>query len=92
MTKFSFDILDAETHEWESVALFSDIIPNEVLIDMAWALWNDVDGAADLAIMNMETGEIVWNAADAQEYDYEPADIDDDCGFDPYMGCYSDDC
>lgn len=24
--------------------------------------------------------------------DYEPADIDDDCGFDPYMGCYTDDC
>ena len=59
---------------------------------MAWALWNDVDGAADLAIVNIVTGEIVWNAADAQEYDYEPADIDDDCGFDPYMGCYSDDC
>lgn len=25
------------------------------------------------------------------EYE-EPANIDDDCGFDPYMGCYSDDC
>lgn len=24
--------------------------------------------------------------------DYEPADIDDDCGFDPYMGCFTDDC
>ena len=24
------------------------------------------------------------------EYDYEP-DIDE-CGFDPYMGCYTDDC
>lgn len=25
------------------------------------------------------------------EYE-EPGNIDDDCGFDPYMGCYSDDC
>lgn len=25
------------------------------------------------------------------EYE-EPDNIDDDCGFDPYMGCYSDDC
>ena len=25
------------------------------------------------------------------EYD-EPADIDDDCGFDPYEGCYTYDC
>lgn len=24
--------------------------------------------------------------------DYEPWDIDDDCGYDPYMGCFSDDC
>lgn len=23
--------------------------------------------------------------------DWEPAGIDDDCGFDPYMGCYTDD-
>ena len=22
----------------------------------------------------------------------EPADIDDDTGFDPYLGCYTDDC
>lgn len=26
-----------------------------------------------------------------EEYE-EPIDIDDDCGFDPYMGCYSYDC
>ena len=25
------------------------------------------------------------------EYE-EPADIDDDCGFDPYCGCYTYDC
>ena len=24
--------------------------------------------------------------------DYEPPDIDDDTGFDPYAGCYTDDC
>lgn len=28
---------------------------------------------------------------DENDYD-EPDDIDDDCGFDPYMGCYTDDC
>lgn len=25
-------------------------------------------------------------------YDDEPADIDDDCGFDPYEGCFTFDC
>ena len=29
--------------------------------------------------------------ADLDE-DYEPVNVDDDCGFDPYMGCYTDDC
>ena len=27
-----------------------------------------------------------------KDEDDEPWDIDDDCGFDPYMGCYTDDC
>lgn len=26
------------------------------------------------------------------DYDFEPANIDDDCGFDPYMGEYTYDC
>lgn len=26
------------------------------------------------------------------DYDDEPSNIDDDCGFDPYMGCFTDDC
>lgn len=30
---------------------------------------------------------------DSDEYDYDSYTITDiDCGFDPYMGCYSDDC
>ena len=92
-TKYCFDILDAETREWTTVALFSDIIPEGVLVDMACALWNDVEGAADLALMDMDTGEILWNAADAQEYECDPDwGCDEDMGFDPYLGCYTDDC
>ena len=36
-------------------------------------------------------GFIDWVDNDPEE-DYEPVDIDDDCGFDPYMGCFTDDC
>ena len=90
-TKYSFDVLDAETREWTSVALASDIIPEEPLVDMALALWDNVEGAADLAIVDMDTGEIIWNAADAQEYECEEPDYDE-CGFNPYMGCYDYDC
>lgn len=36
-----------------------------------------------------DTGEEV---AYSDPSDDEPADIDDDCGFDPYLGCFTDDC
>ena len=29
---------------------------------------------------------------ESDDEDYEPTNIDDDCGFDPYMGCFTDDC
>lgn len=29
---------------------------------------------------------------DSNEEDFEPDNIDDDTGYDPYMGCFSDDC
>lgn len=27
-----------------------------------------------------------------EDFYYEDDDCDDDCGFDPYLGCYTDDC
>lgn len=33
-----------------------------------------------------------YTTPEETEGDDEPADIDDDCGFDPYEGCYTDDC
>ena len=43
-----------------------------------------------------ETGEVVayqLSAKDEDEYfNDDPADIDDDCGFDPYEGCFTFDC
>lgn len=103
MTKYSLDVLDAETREWTSVALFSDIVPADVLADMGRTLWDDVDGADDVAVIDIDTGEVVWCHTDDTQQD-EPAWIDDnpsdiewddhyyDMGFDPYMGCYTDDC
>ena len=40
-----------------------------------------------------ETGEEIAYSDPTEEYfEGEPADVDDDCGFDPYLGCYTDDC
>jgi len=60
--------------------------------------YHDGDGAC---MMKEEEG--VGPLHECDDYDYffgedgifpdeEPADIDDDCGYDPYMGCYTDDC
>lgn len=35
-----------------------------------------------------ETGELIASTGEEEEL----ADIDDDCGFDPYEGCYTYDC
>lgn len=34
----------------------------------------------------------VFGSDDDEDEDYKPANIDDDCGFDPYLGCFTDDC
>ena len=37
-----------------------------------------------------ETEDIDEEEFDEEEDDWD--DADDDCGFDPYLGCYTDDC
>ena len=61
----------------------------------AWEVYRKTCELADLLgeiayLVDGETGEVI-ESSDNWE-DYEPADIDSDMGFDPYMGCFSDDC
>lgn len=44
------------------------------------------------ALVQSDTGEILTFFDPEDGYFEEPADIDDDCGFDPYEGCYTYDC
>lgn len=48
---------------------------------MIWVMVPDPDGTVTATEADEEGDE-----------DYEPANIDDDCGYDPYMGCFTDDC
>jgi hypothetical protein len=90
-TKYSMEVLDAENREWTPVALFSDIIPVDTLAEMGRTMWDCVYGAEDVSIIDMDTGEVVWchtdDTTDDSDWNYN-----EDMGFDPYMGCYSDDC
>ena len=46
-----------------------------------------------VSLVKDETGEEIAYSDPPEEYfEDEPADIDNDCGFDPYLGCYTDDC
>ena len=90
MIKYSMEEFDAETSKWERIAVFSDIIPLHVLADMGRIMWKNMVYAKDVAVMDIFTGEVLWRSSDDTWQD-EPAWIDDDCGFDPYLGCYSDD-
>ena len=62
--------------------------------EIAWEVYRKTCELADLLgeianLVDGETGEVI-ESSDNWE-DYEPADIDSDRGFDPYMGCFSDD-
>lgn len=73
------------------VAHFLDIVDFDIVIDTARAMTCDLALGFDNVVVNNNNEGDIWNAYDADEYD-EPADIDSDMGFDPYMGCFSDDC
>ena len=64
--------------------------------EFAWEVYLKAYELADLLgevanLVDGETGEVIESSDEDYDYD-EPADIDSDMGFDPYMGCFSDDC
>ena len=64
--------------------------------EFAWEVYRKAYELADLLgevanLVDGETGEVIESSDEDYDYD-EPADIDSNMGFDPYMGCFSDDC
>lgn len=77
---------------WEVVARIDDCVPMYAIEDMGRAIaCEPIIGAENVAIIDGLTGEVLWDA-ESEEADNEPWDIDDDCGFDPYEGCFTYDC
>ena len=89
-TKYSMEVIDAETGDYTPVALFSDFLTAEALHDLCVALMDNLEGASSVIVLDMDTGEVVAEAAeDEPDPDWG---YNEDMGFDPYMGCYTDDC
>ena len=89
-TKYSMEICDAETGEYTPVALWDDMVPADVLHELCVTLLGYTEGASTIVCIDIDTGEVVAEAAE------EEPDCDwgynEDMGYDPYMGCYTDDC
>lgn len=93
-TRYSVQIHRIEG--WESIALFADTVSLEAMgafIAAEFQCGNSLDNPCDaIQVLDMETGEIILSADVENHLDDEPDWIDDDMGFDPYLGCYTDDC
>lgn len=55
--------------------------------DAQWQIDNNIEWDED----DVREDWILYAEEVEDEYQ-EPDNIDDDCGFDPYMGCYTDEC
>lgn len=76
----------------ESIALFSDKVPHDVLVDFVDSVWaNCADDISYVNVIDMDTGEVIHDRDSWDEPDPDWG-YNEDCGFDPYMGCYTDDC
>ena len=73
---------------FEPIALFGDVVPSPALEEFCDAYFNNVEDCTGVEVVDLETGAIVYGVY-ADDYD---DNCDDDCGFDPYLGCYTDDC
>lgn len=100
MTKYS--VKYAQNYGiFKEVALFSKNIPDNVLVCFCDDLSNEIDNCTAVEVVDLETGAVVYGIyadedtggtvyevySDEEEHDNR----DDDCGFNPYLGCYTDD-
>lgn len=90
-TKYSCQIERVNLFD-EPVALFSDATPTNAMYAFADACV-DEDDITNARIIDMDTGEIIYNVQDARAYaEAEREMAYDEMGYNPYMGCYDFDC
>ena len=88
-TKYAANILVG--NEWISIALFSSSVQIQSMKD--FVLSEAYCAKAENAqIIDMETGEIIYDYLDEVENSDEPAESDLEMGFNPYLGTYDFDC
>lgn len=93
MTKTRYSVRwckDGVGDEGECIALLSVDIPFDAMKDFVDSLWAQTwEETRWIDILDMETGEVIYNC---DNWDIRADNCDNDCGFDPYLGCFTDDC
>ena len=74
---------------FEEAALFSEWVPAVVLANFCDDLSNEIDNCTAVEAIDLETNSVVYGIYKDEEFEFD--NCDDDCGFDPYLGCYTDD-
>lgn len=81
---------------WETVAFFQDKAKFDAIIAFCVNQFESSSSAENIAIIDTDTGEVLWNWCDDwdnDDYDDEPYDSPyDELNYDPYMGCDFYDC
>ena len=97
---YSIQFYRMNAGSWETFVRFNPVVFDE-MVEAGKAMFvNPMLSVENIAIVDDTTGEVLWDACSEDEpafIDDDPCDIewDDhyyDMGFDPYMGCYTDDC
>lgn len=88
-TKYAANIL--VDNEWISIALFSSFVQIQSMKDFAFSEAYRAK-AENAQIIDMETGEVIYDYLDEAENANEPAESDLEMGFNPYLGTYDFDC
>ena len=74
-------VVEEDFRAWEEGALIQNVMPYMDATERETL----ISGLCEVC-----QGGIFGN--EEEDEDFEPDDIDDDCGFDPYEGCFTFDC
>ena len=93
MTKYSIRFA-INYGTFEEAALFSEWVPAMTLVNFCDDLSNETDNCTAVEAIDLETGAVVYGIYEEEEPEDEGLEFDNcdnDCGFDPFLGCYTDD-
>lgn len=74
-------VVEEDFRAWEEGALIQNVMPYMDATERETL----ISGLCEVCQGNFFSDE-------EEDEDFEPDDIDDDCGFDPYEGCFTFDC